>query len=155
MRSIETHIDIDAQPAQVWQVLTDFASYGREGWNAYILSIDVDPRPRGHVRAVTKSPLLDQRDLKAQIISATFPELSWEAKLPVPGILHAKHYFRIEQLSPTTSRFIQGETVSGILTATVFHLVEKSEPGFLIMNAAIKQRAEALDRQVSAFDPRK
>jgi len=149
MKYIETHIDIEAPPEDIWEVLTDFASYARDGWNGYITSIVVDARAGGRVTAVTESPLLNQRELKARIISATFPELSWEAKLPVPGTLRAKHYFRVVALSPTRSRFVQGESVSGVLTATVFHLVEKSEPGFEIMNRAIKHRTEARNRQLT------
>jgi len=143
MKSLETTVDIDAPAIVVWNVLTDFASYRRDGWNSYITSIEATLERGRRVTAVTKSPLLPQRDLKARIVSGQFPELIWEAKLPVPGIIHATHYFRIEPTSELTSRFVQGETLTGLLAAAMFPLVEKSEPGFVILNQALKQRAEA------------
>lgn len=142
LKSTETSIIIDAAPAEVWSHLVDFPSYAAEGWNDYIESIEVELRPGGRVHARTKSPLLSRRELKARILSARFPELSWEAKLPIPGIIYAKHYFRVEELPDGSSRFVQGEMVWGPLTSAFWSLVEKSEPGFVQLNEALKQRVE-------------
>ncbi|WP_432836398.1 SRPBCC family protein [Dactylosporangium sp. CA-092794] len=142
MRLIETHINIAAPAGTVWQALTDFPSYARDNWNEYIRSIAAPLVRGGRVTAVTHTPRLGQRDLKATLVNVDLPELSWEVKLPVPGLLHATHYFRAEALSPASTRFVQGERVSGVLTGLVFHLVEKSEAGFHTMNEALKRRAE-------------
>jgi len=41
MRQIETFTDIDAPPQAVWDILTNFAAYGR--WNPFIPNISGIP----------------------------------------------------------------------------------------------------------------
>lgn len=143
MRRIETHIDIDAPARAVWEHLIDFPSYAAEHWNEYLLTLDVTMERGGRVHGITESPRLPRRELRARIVSHTFPDLTWEAKLPIPGIVHAVHYFRLATLSAESTRLVQGEQVSGLLTPAFWHLVEKSEPGFVLFNEALKRRAEA------------
>lgn len=148
MRAVETQIDIAAPAQTIWDVLVDFESYGKEGWNAYIRSIEAPLTKGERISADTYTEEMGPRALRAKMLAVAFPELSWEVKLPIPGLIHARHYFRIEALSAGQSRLIQGEEVVGILKSTVFHLVEKSRSGFEIFNAAVKKRAE--DRVAAA-----
>ena len=143
MKIVETQVEIEAPARDVWEVLIDFPSYGREGWNGYIRSIEAALVTGAPVVADTYTEQMGQRPLTARLSSVTFPELSWDAKLPVPGLIHARHYFRVEAISDRRSRLVQGEWVSGLLTATVFHLVIKSREGFETLNQALKHRTEA------------
>lgn len=147
MRRLETSIVIDAPPREVWRHLIDFPSYAAERWNTYIKSIEVELRRGGRVRATTSSPLLPQRQLRARLLSFEYPELSWEAKLPVPGIIYARHYFALGETAPGSTFLVQGEEVSGVLTSAFFGLVEKSEPGFVVLNDALKRRVEKAQQQ--------
>ena len=138
-KTIETHVDVDA-PAQVlWEVLSDYESYERESWNPYIESIEVTTT--GRVTATTFGETLGRRQLRAKLLTGEFPELLWEKKLP--WVIHARHWFRVVPTSATSTRFVQGEQVSGLLTGLVWHLVERSQPSFSAFNLALKHRAEA------------
>jgi hypothetical protein len=78
LREIETTVEIDAPPAAVWQVLTDFPAYG--DWNPFIRSIEgtvqegerltvrLEP-PGGKGMTITPTVLAVQPDR----------ELSWKA----------------------------------------------------------------------------
>lgn len=41
MPTTDTHIDIDAPPDRVWQVLTNFADY--PNWNPFIIKVQGEP----------------------------------------------------------------------------------------------------------------
>ena len=143
MRQVVTQIEIEAPAATVWQILTDFASYERDGWNDYIRSVDAALVTGGRIKVATHTSERGDHDLRgAKLVSITYPELSWEVKLPLPGLIHGKHWFRVEELTATSSRLTQAEQLSGALAFMVFHLVEKSRSGFLEFNEAIKRRAE-------------
>jgi hypothetical protein len=142
MPFIDTRVEINAPAQEVWTILTDFEGYRRLGWNSYIESISGTLAPGAKITATVKAPELRRRVIRPRLVSAAFPELSWEVYLGSREVLHAMHYFRVEPLTAGTCRVTQGEKVSGLLTRTVFHLVEKSESGFAVFNLALKQQAE-------------
>jgi hypothetical protein len=152
MRFRETSIDIDATADQVWAILTDIEVYERDAWNAYIESITGVISRGERVTAVLKAPEQPRRTVRPTLVSATFPELSWEVKLVGRPVLHALHYFKVEPTGSHSCRFIQGEQVRGALTFMVFHLVDKSVSGFHTFNEAIKRRAEAASTYIKGTD---
>ena len=67
----------------------------------------------------------------------------WRGRLILPGIFDGEHHF---ELAPTTSgsSFSQEETFSGILVRMMSNATfHQTQRGFVEMNKAIKQRAEA------------
>lgn len=68
-------------------------------------------------------------------------ELRWRGSLFLPGLFDGEHVFRIEQIAPGRSRFIQSERFSGIL-AGLFGKMENTKKGFEQMNKALKALAE-------------
>jgi hypothetical protein len=140
-------VEIDAPPARVWAVLTDFAAYPE--WNPFIrrisgelhagakLEVRITP-PRG--RAMTFKPTV--RAVEAN------RELRWLGRLLLPGIFDGEHSLRIEPLDGGRSRFVQAERFSGLLVWLVKGTLAKTEAGFEQMNAALKARVE----QTSAHD---
>lgn len=141
MRFIETSVEIEAGAMDVWDVLTDFPSYGREGWNEYIRSIEAPLTSGARATIDTYTEKMGERTLKSRLVNVTFPLLTWEVRLP--GLMRAMHYFRIEAIDAHRSRFIKGEQVSGLLTRAVFHMVINSRPGFEVFSDALKRRVEA------------
>lgn len=143
MRVIERNVDIHAEPAQVWDVLTDFPAYPE--WNPFITSISGPARvgerlvvrlttPRG--RAITMRPRVETAD--------TGRRFGWLGHLGVPGIFDGAHEFVIDPQPDGSTAFTQRETFRGVLVPFVGRLLAQTEQGFAAMNAALKERAEAV-----------
>ena len=84
MRELTTSIEIDAAPQRVWDVLTDFASYGE--WNPFIRSIVGKPDVGTRLRVRIEPPDGRGMTLEPTVRSADpARELSWLGRLLVPG----------------------------------------------------------------------
>jgi hypothetical protein len=141
-RQLASAIDIDASPAQVWQVLTDLGAYAE--WNPFIV------RAEGRVRAGSRLTLRMQpaagraMTLRPTVLEAAEgSRLRWRGRLGVPGLLDAEHVFTIEPRSMAAVRLRQDETFRGVLVPFVGRTLERgTRPAFEAMNAALKRRVE-------------
>jgi hypothetical protein len=142
VRSIETSIEIDAPPAQVWKVFSDFARYPE--WNPFVASltgnvetgerIEVRLTPPGG-RSMTFKPRVMAFDQDSQ--------LRWLGHLVIPGLFDGEHQFEMEPIDGGRTRFIQREDFTGILVSLVLKMIgESTRQGFGAMNSALKQRVE-------------
>jgi hypothetical protein len=139
---IETSIEVDATPARIWAILTDFAAM--PVWNPFIKSISgalvedgrlsVKIAPSGKSGMSFKPIVLSVRPEK---------ELRWRGQLLFPGLFDGEHYFQLEPTGKGQTRFKQGEDFSGILVGLFGGALAATEAGFHAMNMALKQRAEA------------
>ena len=142
MKQIDTSIGIDASPAIVWGVLTDFAAY--PSWNPFITRIEgiVGAGERLTIRVVP--PGQKGMAFRPRVLVAE-PErqLRWKGRLIVPGLFDGEHIFRIEPAGDGV-RLHHSERFTGLLPhmmpASSFEAVRE---GFEAMNGALKQRAEA------------
>jgi len=140
-RHIETSIDINASPARVWAVLTDFAQM--PAWNPFITSIagEVSEGARLSVRVVP--PGKSGMSFRPTVLAVRpARELRWLGHLIVSGIFDGEHYFLLEPLAGDRTRFRQGEKFSGLLVGLLGGALAATEAGFKAMNAALKQQAE-------------
>ena len=139
---LETAIDIDASPAEVWAVLIDLEHYG--DWNPFVISSQGTPavgerltnrlRPPGG-RAMTFRPTVTE--VKTERV------FEWLGRLGLPGIFDGRHRFEIEP-TPGGSRFTQSEVFNGVLVRFMRKSLDnQTMKGFEAMNAALKARAEA------------
>ena len=142
MQTIETTIDIDATPEQVWATLTEFDAYA--DWNPFItdasetategsrLRIHIEP-PEG--RAATFTPT----------VTAAVPgeRLEWLGKLGVRGLFDGRHEFTLDAIEGERTRLVQRERFSGLLVGLLLDEDDISE-GFEQMNATLKERVEAV-----------
>ena len=139
--AITTQIDIDASPAAVWRVLTDFAAYPQ--WNRFMPSIVGEPVV-GSKLAVTvipqgKPPITFRPTVQQAVVAKHF---AWLGHLRFPGLFDGVHEFVLEPVGAGT-RLIHRESFTGILTWLVLALIRKAtEAGFHEMNRALKARAE-------------
>ncbi|MDQ2102887.1 SRPBCC domain-containing protein [Azospirillum isscasi] len=142
MMQIDTIIGIDASPAVVWGVLTDFAAY--PSWNPFIVNIEgiAGAGERLTIRVVPHG----QKGMAFRprvLVADPERQLRWRGRLILPGLFDGEHIFRIEPVAAGV-RFHHSERFTGLLPhmmpASSFDAVRK---GFEAMNEALKQRAEA------------
>jgi hypothetical protein len=139
---IRTELEIAAPVREVWGILTDFARY--QEWNPFITEIASDG-VAGHPLRVQLS-LPEGRDYRLKPRLVRFEEnqeLRWRGHLLFPGLFDGEHFFRLEELGPGRTRFIQGENFGGILVRFSGRTITRAARGFVYMNEALKRRAEA------------
>jgi hypothetical protein len=142
VREIETTVEIDAPPAAVWRVLTDFPTYGE--WNPFIPTIAGNMQVGERLTVRLEPPGGWGMTIRPTVLAADPDrELRWKGRLVVPGLFDGEHAFRIEPIDGQRSRFVHGERFTGILVGFVKGILGKTEAGFEEMNAALKQRVEA------------
>ncbi len=140
-KQLSAHIDIQAPPDRVWELLTDLTAY--QEWNPFIVraegrvesgqQLTLTMQPVGG-RAMTLRPRL------AEV--AVNRTLRWRGKLGVPGLMDAEHTFVLHPRSGGT-RLTQQETFRGLLVPFVGSTLDRSTlPAFVAMNEALKKRAE-------------
>lgn len=142
MRVLETHIDIDAAPEEVWSVLTDFDHYGE--WNPFITRIE-GPVVIGERLSVTIAPPGGRAIRMGPKVRAadTNRHFAWLGHLGVPRVFDGAHEFVIEPTATGGTAFTQRETFRGVLVPFVGRMLARTRDGFVAMNHALKQRAEA------------
>jgi hypothetical protein len=141
--TIETSILIEAPPARVWQVLTDFRAFPT--WNSFIraisgplqegarLSIEITPPGRA---AMGFRPTV--------LVVKPDQELRWRGSLLIPGLFSGEHSFRLRPEEGDRTQFIHAETFSGLLVGPFASrgMLDATRQGFHTMNIALKERAE-------------
>jgi hypothetical protein len=142
---IQTSIDIDAEPGAIWQVLTDFSSYG--DWNPMLRNVQTELEPGAPVRFEVLREGADSLKLKANITTLDEPlSLVWRGGSV--AIISGEHYFRLEPLSEGRCRFHHGEHFAGVILPLVKGTLKNTPELYRAMNEALKRRVE--DRAHSA-----
>ena len=138
-KTIQTSILINARPAQVWQVLTNFSAYS--AWNPFITGIRgeciVGDQIEADISGMTFKPeiLVYNKDL----------EIRWIGKLLFKGLFDGEHIFQLIDNGDSTTLFKQSENFNGILVGMFSKKLDiKTKPGFESMNLALKKRVETL-----------
>ena len=140
MREIETEIEIDAPPGEVWRVLTDFAAFPE--WNPLVTRASGEPRAGARLEIFVQVPggrglRFTPRVLRAEPAR----ELRWLGSLPL-NLFNGEHFFKLEPEGPGRTRFIHGERFTGFLIPFMKSTIEKTHRGYLMMNEALKRRVE-------------
>jgi hypothetical protein len=140
MRDVETSVEIEARPEQVWDVLTDTASY--PDWNPFIRKLDGDLRVGERIHVQLQPPGGRAFSLKPTLRVVDAPrELRWLGRFGLPRIFDGEHRFVIEPLDGgTRSRFVHGESFRGVLVPFVGSLLRRTVTGFEAMNDALRDR---------------
>jgi hypothetical protein len=142
MRELKTHIKISAPAQRVWQLLTDFAAYGR--WNPLIRSISGEPKEGCRLRVFLQPPGSRGKTFRPVVLRAEpDKELRWLGRLFVPGLIDGEHRFIIEPAVGGSVTFTQAEEFKGLLVPVLWKNLDKNtREGFQLMNEALKRLAE-------------
>ena len=142
MRTLHSEIEIDAPPARVWEVLTDFDAY--PDWNSFVTSIEGEAR-EGAKLTVRMAPPGGRAMTIAPTVIAVQPEreLRWLGRLMLPRIFDGEHIFELHPRDGGGTRLVHREEFRGVLVAPLLGWVgAKTLRGFEEMNVALKARAE-------------
>ena len=143
MKEIRVETEIAAPAERVWQVLTNFAAY--PNWNPFIRSVEG--------RAKTDA-ILDVRiqpssgrglSLKPKVLKHdSGRELRWQGQAwGLPLLMQEEHTFTVEPLGKDRCRFVQRQSVAGLLSPLFAKTVDQDwKRGLEEMNQALKERAE-------------
>jgi hypothetical protein len=148
MPDINTHIAINAPPAKVWAVLMDFPEYRK--WNPFITSIhgEATPGSQLQVNLCLSHNKIMRFDPIVQIVGDY--DFSWRGKLYFDGLFDGDHHFKVEA-AESGCVFKHSERFSGILPALMGRAFFASlKDRFILMNQALKNRAEMLNAATSA-----
>jgi hypothetical protein len=141
MKTLETSIDIDAPPEQVWGILMDFARYPE--WNPFIRRIRGKAVAGARLAALLQPPGTKALTFHPRVrIVVENREFRWLGRLLIPGIFDGEHLFVLEPIDGGT-RFHQKENFRGLLVPFLNRMIEgDTRRGFTEMNKALKERAE-------------
>ena len=150
MKTIETVVDIHAEPDDVWAVLTDTASYPE--WNPFVTEMDGTLAEGERLRIRIEPPEGRAMNFKPRV--TTFePEqrLEWLGRLVVPGLFDGRHEFVLDSQHHNHTRVTHREHFSGLLVR--FFLDEDDiRAGFEAMNEALRARVEGSEADEKPTD---
>ncbi|MHB1605770.1 MAG: SRPBCC family protein [Leptospirales bacterium] len=146
-REIETTIDIHAPVADIWQILTDLPRYGE--WNPLVIQaagpLTVGQRLEIAVQLPGRRPMSFSPTLVALVPER---EIRWLGTFGVATLFAGEHFFLLIPQVNGTTRLKHSERFTGILPAFMGQKwYERVRCQFESMNQALKQRAEALEKQ--------
>jgi hypothetical protein len=136
-KTIKTSIRIQATPAKVWQILTDFDRY--PNWNPFLKFIkgEVEEGNTIHIHA-------GSMEFRPMVLAfEAEKEFRWIGNLLLKGLFDGEHSFIIEDLQDGTVNLKHEENFSGLLVG-IFpkKLFTKTKEGFNEMNQKLKELAE-------------
>ena len=138
-KHIHTSIEINANSAAVWKVLTDFDSY--PDWNPFITSLTGDVAV-GNKLAIQ----LPSMNFKPKVLTYTQnTELKWLGHVLFKGLFDGEHRFLLTDNGDGTTTLDHSEQFSGVLVkAFAKSLDGETKAGFNAMNEALKKRVEEM-----------
>jgi hypothetical protein len=140
-KNLVTEIRIAAPPQRVWQVLTDLAAYAE--WNPFVVHATGTAEVGNRLTLRLRPAVGRETTVRPTVTAARAgAELRWLGRLGMPGVLDADHHFVLEPDGDGT-RLVQQEHFGGLLVPLVARTLDRGTlPAFVMMNEALKRRAE-------------
>ncbi len=140
---LRTEIQIDAPPARVWSVLTDFEHYHE--WNPFITTLAGRLEVGSLIDIAMNPPESREYRFNATLLACEESrELRWRGKMGADFLFRGEHFFRLTETDGGQTRFVHGEDFGGILVRWLGRQLTHTARGFVFMNQALKRRVEAL-----------
>ena len=143
MDQILTTIEIEASPARVWQVLTDFPAYPE--WNSVLPQIRGEAVPGKRLQVWVRFVAGITVSFRPKVLHAEYErELRWQGRFLRSRLFAGEHSFVIEPLGNGRVLFLHDEVYSGLLVPVILPLIGGSNRRvFEVMNRELKARAES------------
>jgi len=142
--------EIEAAPARVWAVLTDFPAYPI--WNPFIYPITGTLRAGGTLE-VTVHPGMRSITYQATVVTAQpNRELAWFVSSATAGVFDSTYTFTIDPIQATRVHLVARESHTGLAGVLGASLVKDIQSGLDEMVKAARNRAE-LSRIVPRRQP--
>jgi hypothetical protein len=140
-KQLQTTIEIEATPEQVWAVLTDFPRHAE--WNPFLTSVSGDPTEGSRLRVRLVPPGGRGITMRPRVTlvepGRTF---EWLGHLGPRGIFDGRHRFELRSTTGGTL-LTHGESFSGLLVRLLARSLDTGTvAGFVAMNEALKARVE-------------
>ncbi len=139
-RIIDTSIDIDAPPEEVWSAIVDFNSW--ESWNDFIPIVEGNLKvgericikvvPPGLKPMIFNPEVFDIRPIETIVWGGSFLKI----------IYRGDHTFLFESIPDGKTRFRQIERFMGPMVLFMGGMIKKTEAGYHQMNLALKEQVE-------------
>lgn len=140
-RVLETDVDIDAPPQQVWDALLDFP--GWKEWNSFIPSVEGTLEVGAHLRIKVVPPGRKPMEFKPEVfVVRPCAEIVWGGSF-LWITYRGDHAFLLEPLAGGRTRFRQRERFRGPMILFMANMIKDTEKGYRQMNQALKQRVES------------
>ncbi|MEI6310677.1 MAG: SRPBCC domain-containing protein [Bacteroidota bacterium] len=134
---IITSIDIQASPAQVWNVFSDFQSYPK--WNPFVKKMIGIPK-------VGETIIVDLPGMQFKprvLVYEANKEFIWLGHLLFKGLFDGEHRFELKPNADGSTTFIHAEKFAGILVPLFkYKLLTDTKKGFEAMNQKFKEEVE-------------
>jgi hypothetical protein len=142
MKELHSQIEIQASAEQVWQLLTDFASFPE--WNPFMRRASGEVKAGARLEVYLQPSGASGMTFRPTVLNAEpNRELRWLGRLIMPGLFDGEHILTIEPLETNRVRFVQREIFKGLLVPLFAHRLDTdTRRGFDEMNRALKARAE-------------
>lgn len=145
-RTIDTHIDIDAPPEKVWDVLVDFPRWAE--WNPFVPKVEgiLEEGGKVHLKVVPPGTHIKVRFNPEVWVVRPCEEILWGGSWL--GIVYrGDHDLVLERLPQGGTRFSQRERHRGLPVLFMGGLFGPIERGYRQMNEGLKQRIESMKSQ--------
>jgi hypothetical protein len=139
---LRTEVEIQAPPAVVYGVLTDFQRYPE--WNPFLTAITGKLEPGARLSLELSLPEGAAYSLSPTLERATMnEELRWRSFYLMKALLEAEHFFFLREREPGVTRVVHGQNFSGFLLRFAGSSLTLAARGAVYMNLALKKRAES------------
>lgn len=146
MKKIYTEIEINAPVGVVWEILMDLEKYSE--WNPLMIKASGKVEVGESLMVTMQQPGSKPMTFRP-IFKVVDPnkEMSWQGRLGgLPFLFIGDHYFALEELSSSTTKLKHGEQFRGLLLPFMSSMLKNTEKAFILMNQALKKRAESSRR---------
>ena len=143
-RVLDTWVDIDARPQEVWDMLVDFGSW--ESWNRFSPVVEGELRIGNRMRIRVVPPGMKPMVFEPEVyVVKPYEKIIWGGSF-LRVVYRGDHTFLLEPLPGGNTRFRQVEQFRGPMVLLMGGMIRKTEVGYHQMNLAFKKYVEGSRR---------